>query len=114
MRRLLAWIVFLPLGLLILTFAVANRAAVTVSLDPFSSTAPAYSVTVPLFLVVFAALIVGVLLGGAASLARQIRWWRAVRRAERETARLKAEAEAERKAAGARSLAASDRHAAAG
>jgi uncharacterized integral membrane protein len=96
MRRLLAWIILLPLAVLILLFAVANRAPVTVSLDPFSATAPAYAMKIPLFLVVFAAMILGVIVGGTAMLRNQFQWWRAARRAERETARLKEHVEAER------------------
>ena len=45
---------------------MANRQPVTISFDPFSSTAPAYAITLPLFVVVFVLLIVGVLIGGFA------------------------------------------------
>jgi uncharacterized integral membrane protein len=93
MRRLLAWIVLFPLTIVLVLFAVANRTTVTISFDPFSPATPAYAVTTPLFLVMFAAMILGAIVGAAAMLWNQIRWWRAARRAERETARLKAEAE---------------------
>jgi uncharacterized integral membrane protein len=96
MRRLLVWAILLPLAVVIVLFAVANRAPVTVSFDPFSATAPAYTATVPLFLVMFVALILGVIVGSFVMLPRQLRWWRAARRAEREAERLKAEAEANR------------------
>jgi uncharacterized integral membrane protein len=94
MRRLLVWAILLPLAVVIVLFAVANRTAVTVSFDPFSATAPAYAVTVPLFLVMFVALILGVIVGSFAMLPRQLHWWRAARRAEREAERLRAEAQA--------------------
>jgi uncharacterized integral membrane protein len=96
MRRLLVWAILFPLAVVIVLFAVANRAVVTVSFDPFSTAAPAYAATVPLFLVIFVALIVGVMVGSFAMLPRQLHWWRAARRAERETERLRAEADAVR------------------
>jgi uncharacterized protein HemY len=96
MRRLLVWAILLPLAVVILLFAVANRGWVTISFDPFSATAPAYAVTVPLFLVMFVALILGVIVGSLAMLPRQLHWWRAARRAEREAERVRAEAEAAR------------------
>lgn len=98
MRRLLFWIVIFPLAVVIVAFAVANRASVVVSLDPFSQQNAALAFSTPLFIVVFASLIVGVMLGGAVSLGYRYRMWRAMRRAEEEAARHKAEAEAERNA----------------
>lgn len=93
MRRLLAWILLLPLSVAIILFAVANRTDVVVSFDPFSRASPALTVTVPLFAVIFGAMIVGVLVGGIAVSFGKLRWRLAARRAERENARLKAEVE---------------------
>ena len=45
--------------------AVANRQEVTFRLDPFSAENPAIAFSMPLFLLVFLALLVGVLLGAA-------------------------------------------------
>ena len=93
MRRLIAWILLLPLSVAIILFAVANRSDVTVSFDPFANATPALSATVPLFAVIFGAVIVGVLVGGITVSFGKLRWRLAARRAERENARLKAEAE---------------------
>jgi hypothetical protein len=49
-RKLVATFVVLPLGLLLVAFAVANRHGVTLSLDLLGSGSPALSATVPLFL----------------------------------------------------------------
>ena len=97
MRRLLNWLVLLPLAVVIVLFAVANRTWVTVSFDPFASELPALAFTVPLFIVAFAGVIVGVVIGGLASLARQWRLWRAARAAHDELARAKADVESMRK-----------------
>jgi uncharacterized integral membrane protein len=91
MRKLLAWIVVAPIAIVVLLFAVANRRWVTVSLDPFSADAPAYSVELPMFLLVFIALIAGVIIGGTAVWFGKLQWRMAAHRAEKEVARLKAE-----------------------
>jgi uncharacterized membrane protein YciS (DUF1049 family) len=93
MRRLLAWILLLPLSVAIILFAVANRADVVVSFDPFTRASPALTVTAPLFAVIFGAVIVGVRVGGIVVSFSKLRWRLAARRAERENARLKAEVE---------------------
>ena len=49
----------IPLGLIFVVFAVANRHFVTVSFDPFNSTDPSIAVTLPLFVVIIAVAIVG-------------------------------------------------------
>ena len=97
MRRLLNWFVLLPLAIVIVLFAVANRTWVTVSFDPFPGESPALAFTVPLFIVVFAGLIVGVVIGGLVSLARQWRLWRTARAAQHELARMKADVESGQK-----------------
>jgi uncharacterized protein HemY len=97
MRRLLFWTVLVPLGALIVLFAVANRTAVVVSFDPFSGESSALAFSAPLFLVMFAAVILGVVIGSIASLSHRYRMWRAVRRAEEEAAQFKTEAENERR-----------------
>jgi uncharacterized integral membrane protein len=91
MRKVLAWIILAPLATIALLFAVANRAWVTVSIDPFSQTAPAYAVEVPLFIVMFGAMIIGVLIGGSAVWLGRLRWQMAAHRAEREAERLRTE-----------------------
>jgi uncharacterized integral membrane protein len=93
LRRVVAAIVLVPLAVVIIAFAVANRQNVTVSLDPFNPDVPAASMTKPLFVVLIAVLIVGVIIGGIASWLRQAKWRRAARRLEREVANLQGEVE---------------------
>lgn len=66
MGRLFGTLVLLPLGVVLVVLAVANRAPVRLSLDPFS-TPPAVAVDVPLFLVVFGAVMLGVVAGALAT-----------------------------------------------
>ena len=78
-RKLVFWLVLVPLAIIILMFAVANREIVTVSFDPFSTTQPAASITVPLFALIFILVTLGVIIGGIASWLRQSEYRRAVR-----------------------------------
>lgn len=82
-KRIAGWVVLVPLCLVLIVFSIANRQPVTVHLNPFApTTSPADSAGVPLFLVIFGMLIIGVILGGIATwLAqgrhrRQARHWR--------------------------------------
>ena len=93
-RNILAALVLIPLAALIVLLAVANRAPVTISLDPFMAEKPALTVTQPLFMVLLVMLIVGVVIGGIAAWLRQARWRRATRRAEAEVRALRSETEA--------------------
>jgi uncharacterized integral membrane protein len=92
-RKIVAVVVLLPLAILMVMFAVANRASVVISLDPFSAEAPAFAAHVPLFLALLLALIVGVLAGGIAAWLRQSRWRSAARRLARDLRAARAETE---------------------
>ncbi|RZM92636.1 DUF1049 domain-containing protein [Bradyrhizobium genosp. SA-3] len=80
MRKFLTALIVIPLGLLLVVFAVANRHFVTVSFDPFLSSDPSLSVTLPLFLLLILAAALGVLAGGCAVWLGQRHWRRAARR----------------------------------
>ena len=84
LRKIVTWIIIIPVAAAIIAFAVANRQTVTVSFDPFSSAAPAYVATLPLFAILFAVLILGVLVGGIAAWIGQRKWRRAARRLDGE------------------------------
>jgi uncharacterized integral membrane protein len=92
-RNLVAALILVPLAVVIIALAVANRQNVTVSLDPFSADHPAASVTLPLFGLIIVLLIVGVLIGGIAAWLGQGRWRRTARRLEREASALRTEVE---------------------
>jgi uncharacterized integral membrane protein len=82
MRKFLTALVLIPLGLIFIVFAVANRHEVTVSFDPFNSTDPSVGVTLPLFVVIIATAILGVVAGGTVTWFRQRHWRRAARQHE--------------------------------
>ena len=91
LRKIVAVLILVPLAVIIIAFAIANRQIVTVSLDPFSAERPAAAVTLPLFALIIVILILGVLVGGVAAWLRQSKWRRTARRLEREARELRAE-----------------------
>src|ERR1700755_1324067 len=82
LRKILSALVLIPLAVIFVIFAVANRHLVTVSFDPFNSTDPSVAVTLPLFVVIIAVAIAGVVVGGTATWFRQRQWRRAARQHE--------------------------------
>jgi uncharacterized integral membrane protein len=91
MRKFLSALVVVPLGLIFIVFAVANRHFVTVSFDPFNATDPALSVSLPLFVLIIAVAIMGVVAGGCATWFGQRRWRRAARQHEADARTAKAQ-----------------------
>jgi uncharacterized integral membrane protein len=90
-RKIVTALVLIVLALVLVAFAVANRQVVTVSLDPFDQADPALVLTLPLYLVIFALLIGGVVLGGCAAWLRQSKWRARARRAEAQVKVLRAQ-----------------------
>jgi uncharacterized integral membrane protein len=101
MRKFFTALVLIPLGLIFVVFAVANRHLVTVSFDPFNSTDPSVAVTLPLFVVIIAVAILGVVAGGCATWFRQRRWRRAARQHEADARQVRAQLADLRAGAGA-------------
>ena len=91
MRKFFTAVVVIPLGVIFVVFAVANRHPVTVSFDPFNSTDPSLGVRLPLFVVIIAVAILGVVAGGTATWFRQRHWRRAARRHEAEARQMGAQ-----------------------
>jgi uncharacterized integral membrane protein len=82
MRKFLTFLIVIPLAVIFVVFAVANRHFVTVSFDPFNSADPSVSFSLPLFVLIIAAAIVGVIAGGVATWFGQRRWRRWARQHE--------------------------------
>lgn len=95
MRKFLIAVVLIPLVIVIVAFALANRQIVTVSFDPFDTVNSVFVVRMPLFLTVFVLVGLGVLIGGVAAWIRQYKWRARARRAEAELRELRARADAD-------------------
>jgi uncharacterized integral membrane protein len=82
MRKFFTALIVIPLFLIFVVFAASNRHFVTVSFNPFDSTDPSLAVALPLFALIIAVAILGVLAGGSATWLGQRHWRRAARRHE--------------------------------
>lgn len=100
MRTFFNWVIGVPLAILVIGFAVANRRFIDVSLDPFTQADPYASVTMPLWALLFCGVFLGILAGYVACWLAQGKWRRATRealaelhRAQEDLARLRREAD---------------------
>lgn len=98
-KRLIGWLVLLPLCAIVLIFALANRHLVAVNFNPLTTvdaTIPGYGI--PLFLVIYICLFVGIALGGLAVWYSQGANRREMRHYRKEVEALRAELVATRRA----------------
>jgi uncharacterized integral membrane protein len=95
MRKTIRLLILVPLALLIVVFAVANRQTVVFTLDPLGSTDPnsPLAFAMPLFVLAIILVIVGVLIGGVATWLRQGKWRKSARQLDRDVRALRAEVE---------------------
>lgn len=88
MLRLLAWLILLPLLLVFIAFAIANRHTAVVSFDPLP-----YQAEPSVYALVLCGVFIGLLVGGAGAWLRGSRWRRRARQAERRALRAEADLE---------------------
>ncbi len=92
--KFLKWLLIAPLALIGLAFAIANRHFATVSFDPFAGNdVSSPQVTVPLFVILFSAVLFGIILGGIATWMTQGKNRRAARLAKSEAEKWRSEAD---------------------
>ncbi len=90
-RKLVSALVLVPLAIVLIAFAVANRESIIVSLDPFDQANPALSIRLPLFVLILIVVIAAVIIGGIAAWLRQSKWRRAARQAQAQVRELRAQ-----------------------
>ena len=90
-RKIVKALVLIPLAIILISLAVANRQVVTVSFDPFDRVDPAFSLALPLYVLILALVIAGVILGGVAAWMRQSKWRGRARQAEAQARALQLE-----------------------
>ena len=94
LKRIILVVIFVPLAIVLIALAIANRGMTPFTLDPFNPGDPALTLQLPLFVWLFLALGAGVLIGGFAAWARQGRYRRLARLNGREAGRLREEVRA--------------------
>ena len=74
LRRIVWFFIAFPVAILLITLAVANRHGVRLVLDPFRPADPVISLVLPFYAYLFGALLIGVIIGGAATWITQASW----------------------------------------
>lgn len=98
LRKILGWTIGLPLALIIIALAVANRSTVRFSLDPISRADPFLSVEMPLFVLLLLAAFIGLLTGLVAMWLNQHKWRKRARVSRDEAAHWREQARARHQA----------------
>lgn len=78
-NRIILVVVFVPLAVILIALAVANRGLTAFTVDPFNPGNPALTIETPLFFLLFAALALGMVVGSTATWMRQGRYRKAAR-----------------------------------
>ncbi|AZO52958.1 MULTISPECIES: LapA family protein [unclassified Mesorhizobium] len=74
LNRFMLIVVFVPLAIILIALAVANRELVAFTLDPFNPGNPKLTLTLPLFIFLFLALAIGMIVGSLATWIKQGRY----------------------------------------
>ncbi len=93
MIRFFRRLILLAVAVAIIALMIANRHTATLALDPFAQGAPAAAIEAPMFAFLFAALLVGFILGGIGAWVSQSKWRDLARRRTKETYRLRKDRE---------------------
>lgn len=84
LNRFMTIVVFIPLAIVLIALAVANRTPVDFTIDPFNPGNPGLTVSLPLFVFLFCALALGLIIGSVATWFRQGRYRKLARQREAE------------------------------
>ncbi|MEZ2221246.1 LapA family protein [Rhizobium sp. RCC_161_2] len=95
-KKIINLLILLPLGIILIVFCVANRQSATLALNPFRPEDQVLSLHAPLFVLLFAALILGMVVGAAVTWVNQSKHRKRARNQSREAVRWQAEADKHR------------------
>lgn len=95
-KKIVNLLILLPLGVILIIFCVANRQVVTLALNPFRPEDQVLAFNAPLFVLLFIALIIGMLVGSAVTWLSQAKHRKRARSQSREAVRWQAEADKHR------------------
>ena len=105
-KRLIFIVVVLPIALLLVALAVANRQTIALNYNPIQPDFPGHQIAAPMFVFLFAVFVLGMIVGSMATWLKQSRYRRRARakEAEAEEWRFKADKERERAQAMAQTI----------
>jgi uncharacterized integral membrane protein len=92
LQRILRWTIGLPIAIIVISFAIANRQWITISLDPFSRDAPFAAMDMPLWVLFFCGVFFGLIAGWIACWTSQGKWRRSAKETRRDLVRAQQEA----------------------
>ncbi|KOF19927.1 membrane protein [Ensifer adhaerens] len=96
LKKLVNIVVLIPVGVILIVLSVANRQSVTLALNPFRPEDSVLSVSAPFFVFLFLAVVVGLILGAAATWFSQGKYRRRARNEATEALKWHREAEKQR------------------
>lgn len=88
-NRLVVALIIVPIAVILIAFAVANRTPTLLTFDPFNPGNPALSIQLPLFLMLFLIFALGLLVGSMITWSRQGRYRKLARERDREAQSLR-------------------------
>lgn len=74
LNRFLMVLVVIPIAVILIALAVANRSMTAFTLDPFNPGNPAFTINAPLFFLLFGTLAIGMIIGSVATWFKQGRY----------------------------------------
>lgn len=91
-NRVVAVLILVPIAIILIALSVANRGNASFTIDPFNPGNPALSYSAPLFVWLFAALIIGLVIGSLATWSNQGKHRKLARQRKLEAEMLRKEA----------------------
>ena len=88
-NRFILIAVLVPLAIILVALAVANRGPASFTLDPFNPGNPALTWQMPLFVLIFAGIAIGMILGSLATWVKQGRYRKLARQRSQEAEMLR-------------------------
>lgn len=92
-KKITNLLIFLPLGIILIVFCVANRQIVTLAFNPFRPEDQVLSLSAPFFVFIFITLIIGMLVGSATTWLTQGKYRKRARTEAKEAVRWQNEAD---------------------
>lgn len=96
-RKIINVVILVPVAVILIVLSVANREWIPFALNPFNPGDKVLSVSAPFFVFLFAAFIIGMLIGSFATWLNQGKYRKRARKEAREAVRWQAEADKQKR-----------------